>query len=462
MTIEKNMKIKLLIYALISASAFSYLCMPGNAGISVPLFIIIEFLCLFFIIPNKKRLFLFIPIFIISLNSFISASDVWKTPNFFVITALFIALFTEFDLKKDSLAFFAKITEGVILPFAFLSLPYKWLTEIKGNSSPILKRVLIGIAAAIPCTIILTVALSGADAVFSIKTGNMLTSIFETLNFHTIYIILCGILAGGFLFGTACRSFYNAPTPDECKKSATGDIIIINIILFAVLFVYTLFVIIQFKYLFAGAALPDGLSYTNYARKGFFELLALTGINIAVILTVVKLTKNHTGKWGILTKIFCHYLTFVTVILLISSFYRMHLYTNSDGLTRLRFFVMIFLIFEAVGLIVTFIYVAKPQFNIFLVYTIIALSCYTVLNILPSDNIIAKNQINLYLNNNRTDLDYIFTLSLDAAPAMKNLYSNTDDPELKSRILCFMSENTTDNIPKRWQRYNLSKENAKH
>jgi len=222
-----------------------------------------------------------------------------------------------------------------------------------------------------------------------------------------------------------------------------------------------LFVIIQFKYLFAGLALPKGLTYTEYARKGFFELLSLTGINIAAILAVVKLTKKHQGRWVLFTKVLCHYLCVVTIVLLISSFYRMFLYTNDDGLTRLRFFVMGFLVFEAIGLVTTFVYIAKPKFNIALIYLVLALSYYTILNIIPTDNIIAKNQINKYLDNERTGLHYIFTLSADAAPAMELLFENTDKEELRDNVKQFIEEKTSLDIPQRWQRYNFSIEKAK-
>lgn len=184
--------------------------------------------------------------------------------------------------------------------------------------------------------------------------------------------------------------------------------------------------------------------------------MALTGINIVIILAVIKLTKSYTGKWVTVTKALCHYLCAVTIILLVSSFYRMYLYTNDDGLTRLRFFVMGFLVFEAIGLLFTFMYIAKPKFNISLVYVVIALAYYTILNVVPADNIIAKNQIDKYLCGEREGLEYIFTLSSDAAPAMEYLYENTSDEALKQNVRDFMHNRLDYDIPQRWQRYDLA------
>jgi len=460
--INKNLKIKLLIYTLISAISFTYLIMPENAGISVPLFTIIQFAFLWILVPDKKRLILFVPIFIISLNSFLSANHIWKISNFIISVVLYSCIFIKFDFKKISLSYFLDIILSVVQPIAFVGIPFRWICEINNEKTAFIKRILIAIFACIPCVLILLIMLSNADMIFSMKTADFMTNIFGMFQFNTVFKIICGIMAGLYFFGVlyyAHMGHYKIQEGNDCPK---GDLIIINIILSVVLFIYTMFVVIQFKYLFAGSALPNGLTYTEYARKGFFELLWLSVINIAGILTVIFFIKNNTGKWMNATKLLCHYLCAVTVILLISSFYRMLLYTGDDGLTRLRFFVMGFLIFESIGLLITFVYIAIPKFNITLIYTIIALTYYCVLNIIPSDNIIAKNQIDIYLNNERNDVAYIYTLSADAPCAMKYLYENTDDPEIKRQITEFLKNKTTFDIPCRWQRYNLSVENAKN
>ena len=69
---EKTLKTRLLFYLGISAISFLYLILAPKAGISVPIFIIIQFICLFFIVPQNKPLLIFIPIFILASNSFIS------------------------------------------------------------------------------------------------------------------------------------------------------------------------------------------------------------------------------------------------------------------------------------------------------------------------------------------------------------------------------------------------------
>ena len=47
---------------------------------------------------------------------------------------------------------------------------------------------------------------------------------------------------------------------------------------------------IQIAVLFAGdvSALPEGMTYAEYAREGFFQLLLVSGINVAVIITAQR------------------------------------------------------------------------------------------------------------------------------------------------------------------------------
>ncbi len=459
--ISKNTKIKLIIYTAISAMGFSYLIMPENAGISIFIFAVLQLVLLWFTVSDRKRLVLFIPICIIALNSFLSASTVWRTSNFLVCTSLTACMFMNWNFRNDSLKYFADIAKNILKPFTCFRLPFGWLLEINSEKAPLIKRIAIATAIALPCAILLILVLSNADMVFSVKAESFMSEIFNSVNLNAILKILCGAVAGLYLCGIICRTYADDTVVNNEKEIFKGDLIIINILLTVILIIYTMFAVIQFKYLFAGAALPEGLSYTEYARKGFFELLALTGVNLAVIFAVVKLTKSYDGKRAFFTKLLCQYLCAVTVVLLVSSFYRMTLYTESDGLTRLRFFVIGFLIFEAAGLLITFFYIAKPKFNITLIYMIIALTYYTVLNVVPADYIIAKNQIEKYLSGERDDLDYIFTLSADAASAMEFLTENTDDAIFKDKINTFLEENTSSDIPERWQRYNLSAENAK-
>ena len=462
MELTQNKKLMLISYAVLSAMGFSYLVLPERAGISVLLYALLQFGFAFYLVPDKKRLLYFIPIFAMALNSFISAATIWRFTNLLLSFVLYGAMFFPFDFRSDSFRYLEHFALQLLRPLRHISLPFRWALDFNKEKTATLRRVLLALVIALPCAGLLIGLLSSADMVFSLGATQLFDKLIGCFNFHAIPLAFWGILAGLYLFGTVYLSLSPAEeTEAEESFRVNGDVMVINIILSVILFIYTLFVIVQFKYLFAGAVLPLGLSYTEYARKGFFELLALTGVNIAAILTVVRLTKGKTGVWTKLTRVLCHYLCAVTVVLLVSSFYRMLLYTGDDGLTRLRLFVLGFLIFEAFGLVLTFFYIAKPKFNVSLCYLVIALSYYTLLNLVPTDYIIAKNQVALYLDGKRENVYYVYTLSPDVVPALIPVYENMDNEVEKASLKSFLKKSCTEDIPERWQRYNLSRERAK-
>ncbi|MGN1097418.1 MAG: DUF4153 domain-containing protein, partial [Clostridia bacterium] len=290
--------------------------------------------------------------------------------------------------------------------------------------------------------------------VFSHGVGRFFETIFESLSFSLIFRVILSLAVGLYLFGLLYSYLAVPVLKGREYGEKRGDLLVINIFFSCLLIVYTIFVAIQFRYLFAGADLPYGITYTEYARKGFFELLALSGVNIALILFAVRRAGGQSGA-GSVTRGLCCYLCLVTFVLLASSFYRMGLYCGSDGLTRLRFFVLGFLIFEAFGLALTLVYIFKPKFNIVMCYLAIGLVYYMLLNLVPVDYFVAKNQVDMYLAGQRTEVYYALSLSSDAAPQIARL----KETEVGGTELLDMYFRSWDK-PRNWRRYNLSQKRA--
>ncbi len=463
---EKTMRVKLLLYGLITAMSFSYLILPQNAGISVPIFIVLQFGCLLFILPSKKKLWLFIPIFILSLNSFISANEMWRVPNFIIILTLYLVMFIDIDIKETSLRFITNILKELIEPLNHINLPFKWLKVANKEKASIVKRVLIALIITIPVLLILTAVLSKIDMIFSKDAANFFKELSNFISFNVIFKIAYGIMVGIYLFGLIYSSHLKKETDKAIKSPRQGDLIILNILLISILAIYTLFVIIQFRYLFSGATqLPFGLNPTEYARRGFFELFALTGVNITIILMTVHLTKQMQTVWSKITKFLCCYFCAVTIVLLISSLMRMGIYNSADGLTRLRFMVFGFLFFEGIGLLITFFYIFKPKFNMVVIYLTIGLIYYVLLNVVPMDYFVAKSQIDRYEvgYSDSSGIPYALSLSADAAPQIERLLISDYDPfnvEIVDSAKEYFKDqhNYYSKITPRWQRYNRSVE----
>ncbi|HCS09866.1 MAG TPA: hypothetical protein DIV40_00290, partial [Clostridiales bacterium] len=322
-----------------------------------------------------------------------------------------------------------KTIVNIFEPFINFIVPFKWITERTKNTEKniLVKRIILGVAISIPSVVFLVMMLSQADLVFYnnfIIFNDWIKRLFDFIN---IFKIIIGAFAGLYLFGHLYSVFIKEDNGMKMIINKTndankikGDVIVFNILLMSILTVYSIFIVIQFKYLFSGGTLPNGLNYSEYARRGFFELVFLSVLNIALILLTTYLLKDKIyedkNKWALFTKLMLVYLCVITGILLISSYYRMSLYDSAYGFTRLRVLVYIFLIFEAIGLIVTLIYIVRHNFNILIVYAAIGLAFYLTLNLVKIDEIIAKRNVDMYLSGRaeEVDIDYLFSLSPDA------------------------------------------------
>ena len=95
---ETNVRRNLLIYTIITAVSYIWFVLPNRAGISVPIFVIMQFVLLWMVLgkrpeaENKRAFLIFIPIFILSLNSFISAAQIWQGTNFLAVVALYVVM----------------------------------------------------------------------------------------------------------------------------------------------------------------------------------------------------------------------------------------------------------------------------------------------------------------------------------------------------------------------------------
>lgn len=485
---DDKIKSKLSFYGIISAITFIYLILTPYLGISVPIFMVIQFGILFFIaknnpeIVNIKGLLIMIPIFIISLNSFISANYMMFPTNFLVVVFLYSVMFlllgSNLDLIKLSALSIIKVIVNIFEPIVNFVIPFKWITERSQNKEKniLAKRIFLGIAISLPSVFFLVVMLSSADMVFQNSFFEFNRWIANLLDFLNVFKIIVGTFAGLYLFGHLYSVFAKDKNIvnmiSENTNSANkinGDIIVFNILLVSILAIYTFFIGIQFKYLFSAGMLPNGLNYAEYARRGFFELVFLSVLNIALILLTTYLLKDKIYKdkykWALFTKLMLMYLCLVTGILLVSSYYRMSLYDSAYGFTRLRILVYMFLVFEAAGLLATLIYIMKYNFNILSVYAVIGLAFYLTLNLVKIDDIIAKRNIDMYFSGQAetVDMDYLMTLSPDAVPQIMRLMES--DVEIitrnKARIYLEGINERYSNMEYNWQSYNLTVEKVK-
>ncbi|MEN6340110.1 MAG: DUF4173 domain-containing protein, partial [Clostridiaceae bacterium] len=115
---------------------------------------------------------------------------------------------------------------------------------------------------------------------------------------------------------------------------------------------YALFTYVQFTYLFGGT-LPVDLTYSEYAREGFGQFLAVTMINFTVL--GLSLSKSEPKS---AIKVLQSLLILASLVVLASAAWRMLLYVGAYGLTMRRvmpLWLMVYFVFlAAVGAVRVF------------------------------------------------------------------------------------------------------------
>lgn len=186
--------------------------------------------------------------------------------------------------------------------------------------------------------------------------------------------------------------------------------------------IYVLYAIIQVLYLFLkiGGGLPEGVTYAEYARQGFFELLFVGIVNFILVLACMYLFGENRVLYGILTVI-----SGCTFIMIASAAYRMILYVQMYHFTFLRILVLWFLIVLALIMTGVIVSIYKRSFPLFR-YIVLVVGCgYILFSFAKPDRLVAEYNIRHMETVSVQDLNYmIYGLSDDAAPALAAL-----DPE---------------------------------
>ena len=166
-------------------------------------------------------------------------------------------------------------------------------------------------------------------------------------------------------------------------------------------------------YLWAGVALPDGLTYAQYAHRGAYPLLAT-----AILAGIFALMSQPYLGSGAGVRVLLYIWIAQTVVLVISSILRLDLYVDVYGLTRLRFAAFIWMIVVALGLILIMMQMMGRQAVGWFMQRAFALGLLAIYlcNLVNIDGYIARHN----LADNRENDQYLCELSEGAIPAIRS------------------------------------------
>lgn len=188
---------------------------------------------------------------------------------------------------------------------------------------------------------------------------------------------------------------------------------------------FTGFVGVQFTVLFGGhdhVLQTAGLTYADYARSGFGELVVVTVLTLAVVTAAARWAPRVTSLQRITLRAMLGILCGLSLVVVASALYRLHLYEETFGFTRLRLFTYVF---ESwLGLLFVLVLVAGIRLNgWWLPRALVATGAVAmlVLALVNPDGFIARRNVDRFFTTGKLDMAYLQTLSADAVPAVDKL-----------------------------------------
>lgn len=405
------------------ALGFLFILMIGSLwfdfGIGATIFFEISFTVSYCYTIKKKikvdvfHNILFFLLMILSLSFSFFSNSLALGANFLFITFAHAYWFYSIGEKKDDNFLNEIMTSIFIYPFMnygalFDAILKKKKNHLKGN----LKWILLGLCIALPLVCVVSSLLITSDEMFKI----MFATVFDV--FLSKVLRYFGYLIVGLPIAMAIFSvWYTKYTED--KKTVLSNRNISNFsnknkvvtnyriappeLMYAISIplccVYFLYLISQISYFISFIAdnlLPKDYTIVDYARNGFFELCAVTFINVLLISLLLLLTKRPNNVMPIGLRVITVLMSIFTLIFIGTALYKMFMYIKGYGFTPARINAIIFMSF----LLIIFILIIANQFfkNMKFPATVIIVAIVFMLgyNIIDVDSFVVKQNIKLY------------------------------------------------------------------
>jgi hypothetical protein len=295
----------------------------------------------------------------------------------------------------------------------------KWGQIKIGKQSKHAATVGTGLLIAVPMLLVFGGLLTSADAVFQKLIGDLFNwDVYEIFS-HTFWIGCWAWLVAGFLRMTFL--FKESQAKPSTYKGALGAVEV-SIVLGSLIALFFGFVVVQARYLFGGPEVLRSmikLSFAEYARRGFFELVTVAALVLPFLLFLHWLLKKDDPRSEHLFRYLSGGVIVVLFVIMFSALYRMRLYQIEFGLTELRLYTTAFMGWLAIVFVWFILTVPRGKSDRFAFGALAsALAMLLALNILNPDDLVVRVNAGRGDAANGFDASYVVGLSADAVPAL--------------------------------------------
>lgn len=353
-----------------------------------------------------------------------------------------------------------------------------------------------GMLVATPLLVVFAALFAAADAVFATAAGQVLELPFrlplaEAAERAVTVLAVAWVAAGVLLVAAGHRivapaepvAFADASSPpggaavpalapsDRAGRGWRLGHAEALVVLVALDLLFGAFVILQVAYLFGGfdTLAAAGLTYAEYARRGFFELLGAAALAAAVVVALDARVARRSPAFVAAAVA----LLALTGVVLVSSLLRLRLYQDAYGWTELRFWVLLSIGWLAAALVaVASLVVLGRSRRLVHVLGVLGVGAVLLANVVGPQGFVAARNLDRAIDpslvppGGRAGLDasYLATLGDDAVPAMVAALPRL--PEGDAAAVAALLENrrralAADPMLAGWPAWNLAREQAR-
>jgi len=471
----------------ILAWLFDFLFWGKAVGVSFPVFILLLVAAGFWLArrsklkPARESLWLILAIILLSLVSVLRAEPFsLLTSRLLIVSLLGLLALSFLGGRWVSYGFADHVVNlSTLIPRGLRLLRDTEEGNARKNGQPSIFRSLApvarGLILALPLLFFLSLLLSSADAFFANWLGDLF------LNFEKVpEYVLRGLIILGLTYCLAAAYFYAFARSRDTTLLADGKPVVAPILGFgeaatmlaSVNLLFAIFVAVQFRYFFGGLAniveSPAGLTFAEYARRGFFELVlvAITALVFFVLLS--GLTRRQAGSQQTWFSGLGIALFLLVAVILGSAFQRLLLLEQAYGFSRLRTYPHMFMIWLGILLLAVVVLEMLGRRRGFALAVLLAVVGFTLsLSLVNVDAFIARTNIERETLAGELDYLYLASLSDDAVPDLVEAYQQamgSGNTELSDQIAialaCHFAE-TAQNGSSSWQSWTWSRKVAR-
>jgi hypothetical protein len=308
--------------------------------------------------------------------------------------------------------------------------------------------------------------LSSADSVFDGYLQKFFSFDISPIVFHHTFLIT---LVTAFSIGAFAFFFreQHQPVAAPAPRNRKMGVIEIAILLGSITTLFLLFIAIQVTYLFGGEAhfASQGLTYAEYARKGFFELVMVAIFSFLIISQSAKQIALENGKHFLIFRAMSSVLIVEVIVILVSAFARLSLYEHAYGFSEIRLYSHALMIWLAVVSVLLAYQINKGEeeskfaFRAFIGVVVLLFS----MNMINPDLFIAQKNIERYKAGGELDTAYLASLSDDALPVTIQILDDPNEAVRNNfaRSLYLTRHNYTEKARESWISVHWSARKAK-